>query len=410
MGSRRAQPLGAKRSAVCLLVAVLVTTTAGSAQEAEPDTVPVEPAIRVGHGDKGFEFETRDGRFLLQLQARLQFRIYYPFDSDPVTFQEFTGNDDLSFSVRRARLKVGGHAFEPWLEYYFEYELASSALLNFEAKIERWKALSLHVGQWKVEYNRERMISSGKQQTADRSILTYPFTIDRQQGVSLYGRLKGGGAADFSYWAGVFSGNGRGERGDDEVPMWTGRLQWNAFGRPVPFHGSDVDRTADPALIVAMAGATNRSPYTRFSQSGGGQLPGFGEGVDGQYRVSQAVLETAFMWNGLSWQQELHWKEIDDRVSGGTTELLGNLVQLGYFFGELWSFVPPPLELAARYAIYDPNRAADADNQQEFTLAANWFFKGHLNKLTAEISYLDYELDGVVRDGTRFRLQWDVSF
>ena len=58
----------------------------------------------------------------------------------------------------------------------------------------------------------------------------------------------------------------------------------------------------------------------------------------------------------------------------------------------------------------DVGNTADADNRQEFTLAANWFFHGHLNKLTAEISHLDYELDGVVRDGTRFRLQWDVSF
>ncbi|MEJ2548368.1 MAG: porin [Gemmatimonadota bacterium] len=324
----------APRSAIGMLLAILIGPAGGKAQEAELDSLPAVPSIRVGHGDKGFEFESADGRFLLQLQARLQFRISHPFDSDPVTFQEITDNDDLSFAVRRARLKVGGHAFETWLKYYFEYGLASSALLNFEAKVEKFQALSLHVGQWKVEYNRERMISSGKQQTADRSILTYPFTIDRQQGISMYGRLQGGGAADFSYWAGVFSGNGRGERGDDEFPMWTGRLQWNAFGRPVPFSGSDLERTQDPAFNLALAGATNRSPYTRFSQAGGGQLPGFDDGVEGQYRVNQAVLETALMWKGISWQQELHWKEIDDRLNGSTTELLGNLVQIGYFFGD----------------------------------------------------------------------------
>jgi phosphate-selective porin len=391
-----------------LTACLLGTVRRAAAQEAGADST-AGSGVRIGHGDKGFELETADGRFLLQLQARLQFRVSYPFDSDPVTFEAFTGQDDLSFAVRRARLKVGGHAFEPWLEYYFEYELASAALLNFEAKVEKLKALSLHVGQWKVEYNRERMISSGKQQTADRSILTYPFTIDRQQGVSLYGRLQAGGAADFSYWAGVFSGDGRGEKADDGVPMWTGRLQWNAFGRPVPFQGSDLDRSTAPALIVAVAGATNRSPYTRFSQSGGGELPGFEEGVAGQYRVNQAVLETAFMWRGLSWQQELHWKEIDDTVNGGTTTLTGNLVQLGYFFGEILPFVPSPLELAGRYAVYDPDRDLADDDRREFTVAANWFFHDHLNKLTAEISYLDYELGAAERDGTRFRLQWDVS-
>ncbi|MEJ2548369.1 MAG: hypothetical protein P8125_11260 [Gemmatimonadota bacterium] len=72
--------------------------------------------------------------------------------------------------------------------------------------------------------------------------------------------------------------------------------------------------------------------------------------------------------------------------------------------------MPPQLELAGRYALFDPDRDAEADNRQELTFAANWFFHGHLNKLTAEFSYLDYELEGVVRNGTRFRLQWDVSF
>ena len=43
--------------------------------------------------------------------------------------------------------------------------------------VQRYEALGLRVGQWKVEYNRERMISSGRQQTLDRSILTYPFAI-----------------------------------------------------------------------------------------------------------------------------------------------------------------------------------------------------------------------------------------
>ena len=99
--------------------------------------------------------------------------------------------------------------------------------------------------------------------------------------------------------------------------MWTGRLQWNAFGRPVPFSGSDLERTQDPASILALAGATNRRLDTRSLQAGGGQLPGFDDGAEGQYRVDQAVLETALMWKGISWQQELHWKEIDDRLNGG---------------------------------------------------------------------------------------------
>lgn len=192
--------------------------------------------------------------------------------------------------------------------------------------------------------------------------------------------------------------------------MWVGRLQWNVLGRPVPFEGSDLERHPEVAAIVTLAGVTNRSPYTRFSQDGGGELPGFEEGESGQYRVNQALLETALIWRGLSWQQELHWKEIDNRATGKVTTLRGNYAQLGYFFGEIWEWVPDPLELAMRHTIYDPDREAADDLQQEFSLAANWFFHGHNNKLTAEVSHFVFDEGVEQRDGTRFRLQWDISF
>ena len=100
--------------------------------------------------------------------------------------------------INRARLKVGGHAFQPWLKYYWEYELSQSNLLDFRIEIEKWRWLSFKAGQWKVEYTRERRISSGEQQMIDRSIINRPFTLDRQQGIELYGRLKGKGVADLT--------------------------------------------------------------------------------------------------------------------------------------------------------------------------------------------------------------------
>ncbi|HTF21138.1 MAG TPA: hypothetical protein VK658_23845 [Chryseolinea sp.] len=47
--------------------------------------VPSDSAkqVNIGHGTKGFEFRTRDDRFLLQIQGRLQFRFATPEDQDP---------------------------------------------------------------------------------------------------------------------------------------------------------------------------------------------------------------------------------------------------------------------------------------------------------------------------------------
>ena len=118
--------------------------------------------------------------------------------------------------------------------------------------------------------------------------------------------------------------------------------------------GSDLDYHEKPTALLAFGALTNRSPYTRFSQSGGGQLNGFEEGIPGQYRVKQALIETAFMYRGFSWQQELHFKDISDKVNETNTELYGNYVQAGYFLNGLWNKIPKPLEVAGRYSFMSP--------------------------------------------------------
>lgn len=387
------------------LALTLFVTCIGALQA--QDSIPL-----VGHGDKGFEIRSLDGNYLIQIQGRFQFRYANPRDENPLSLDEENPESQHLFKVNRARLKIGGHAFRPWLQYFFEYELASGALLDFRASLEGKQEFRLKVGQWKAHYNRERIISSGQQQLAERSLITRPFTIDRQQGVSLYGRIAGGGAADFSYWASVFTGTGRGGDGnDDHHLMWMSRVQWNPFGRVVPFSGSDIGRRAQPAGLLALAAVTNRSPYTRFSTDGGGQLEGFADGVPGQYRVNQWMGETAFMYRGFAWQQEFHWKRVNDLVNSTVTTLMGGYAQAGYFLHEVIPQIPSPLELVARYARYNPNTELADDVQQELALAANWFFHGHLNKLTAEATRFAFgETATTRRDGWRYRLQWDVSF
>ena len=50
------------------------------------------------------------------------------------------------------------------------------------------------------------------------------------------------------------------------------------------------------------------------------------------------------------------------------------------------------------------------DLQQELSFAVNWFFRGHLNKLTAEASLFAFGEEATDReDGWRFRMQWDIS-
>jgi phosphate-selective porin OprO/OprP len=74
--------------------------------------------------------------------------------------------------------------------------------------------------------------------------------------------------------------------------------------------------------------------------------------------------------------------------------------------------VPRQLEFAVRYAFVDPNVDLSNDLQQEVTAAINWFFSGHSNKLTFEISHLSVEDPVNLTDQSeeRARMQWDISF
>ena len=399
-------------SVLFLFVCVLLLFSQKSRAQQEKDSVIVEENWKIDYGSKGFELRAPDNKYLLQIQSRLQFRFATPSDNDPVTFNDFNDQQNSVFKINRSRLKVGGHAYQPWLKYYWEYDLGRSNLLDFRVMIEKWEWLNLKLGQWKVEFSRERRISSGGQQLVDRSILNRNFTVDRQQGIEVYGRLRDKGALDFSYWAGVFTGTGRGARdNDDKNLMYFGRLQWNFLGEALGFKSVDFEIHEKPAAIIAVAGVTNRSSFTRFSSAGGGVLAGFEEQNPGQYRMNQVNLETALMYKGLSWQSEFHTKEIVDHFNNNQkSTLTGYYLQAGYLAHQSINWWPEPLEIAARYAHYDPSEVSDY-NLDEVSLAFNWFFKQHKNKLSMEVSNFDYETPQTnVENEWRFRVQWDISF
>jgi phosphate-selective porin len=384
------------------------------AQESKNDSIQVDNKTKntkVEYGSHGWQFSTEDGNYLLQIQSRIQARYSQPYDTDPITFDDFKTGAVNSFRVNRARVKIGGNAYKSWMKFYWEYDLPSSRLLDAILMVVKLPYLKIKVGQWKVRYSRERIISSGKQQLADRSLINRAFTVDRQQGVSLYGNLDGGGLANFNYWISVFSGTGRGvTSNDDDELMYLFRGQWNFLGRLLEFQGSDTKFHKKPAGSIAIATVINTSAYTRFSVGGGGQLPGFEDGESGQYRLRQLLLETAYMYQGFSWQQELHWKEIRDLKNKKTTLLAGNYFQLGYFFHYLMPVIPKEMELTFRHVYYIPDVDMDDNRQQEFSLAVNWFFYDHANKLTAEITHFNFQDHTLTMyNAYRFRVQWDIS-
>lgn len=368
---------------------------------------------QIEYTSSGFQFTAPNENFQLQIGGRLQFRFATPGDQDPITYDDFAEERENVFKVNRARLKVGGYTFKPWLKYYFEYELAASRLLDFRVMIEKWPWLSFKLGQWKTEYTRERVISSGRQQMMERSIINRPFTLDRQQGISVYGHIKKSKLADFNYHLSLLTGTGINAReNDDDNLLFTGRVQWNFLGEAVPMSGSDLEHREKPIASVALAGATNTSQYTRFSSAGGGSLVGFEEGAPSQYSVDQWLVETSLMYRSFSWHSELHMKDVRDNIDVYTERLRGSFWQAGYVLNHQAAEHSPLFEVAVRYALFRPDLQLPQNEEEEISVALNCFFNEHLNKLTADLTFFEFEESSVNREaqGWRFRVQYEVSF
>jgi phosphate-selective porin len=308
--------------------------------------------------------------------------------------------------LNRGRLKGGGPLAADWLDVYFEYDQPSGYLLDLRTTLKLGDQLFLRVGQWKSEYNRERIDSSGKQQMAERSISNYWFAIDRQAGVALSGRFANGTRVDSNWWLEYLSGEGRGGGWRSDSGLWLARYQWNPQGEPLPFSQSDLKRREKLLTSVAVAAVDGRTPYSRFSSDGGDQLPGINTGDND---LTQFLLETAAHWRGISWQQEFHSKRVRDRLSGQARKMDGGYVQLGSFVSEWWEAWPRQLEVAGRLSIVDPDRSLSGNTEKERTLGLNWFFNGHRNKLTLDYSWLDFEGFGGNATRNRLRLQWELS-
>ncbi len=368
-----------------------------------------ETGVTIDYGEHGFEVKTNDGRFSAWVGLRGQFRLSYPFDDDPITLDDFDANDEYEFSIRRARLKWGGHALGPWIDYYTEYDIVNGMLLDFRLTIVKRKDIQVRFGQWKAEYNRERRDSSGELQFVDRSIVNRVFTIDRQPGFMVMGRLFAGKRADSRYFVGLFSGEGAGNFSNEGTPMVVGRYQWNFLKRDLEFSQSDVDIREEPAASLAFGAIRNRSRFTRFSGSGGGELEGFTSDVAERYDIVQMLAEFAYQHRGLALQSEYHWKEIEDRVLSKSTDFEGGYAQAGYFLHALNSNFPRALELAFRAAFVNGEQLSEDAERRELTWGANWFMNKHRNKITLDISRLSLNTPPGDDSGWRARLQWDLS-
>jgi phosphate-selective porin len=387
-----------------------------------------EDYLKVKYSYPGFQMKTADGLFSTKLVWRAQLRYTNPNRSDPRSVSNFTTREDVSnFEARRLRMKIGGHGYKKWIKYYFEVDLqpsrdfddssssSSARVIDYRIDVQPIDEIGFRVGQWKINYNRERVDSSGRQTFVERSIVNRVFTIDRQVGAMLQGRLFKKTLADVRYYAGIFNGEGRSVNNDSGENMYMGRLQWNFLGRDLKWRQSDVSYHIEATGQLAFAYATNNGRCTRWSSSGCGNLSSFSPPASttaAQYRRDQWAQELAFKYKGLAIQQEYHQMEVEDK----STMLTHDYQEIGYTNHGVLAPLPEGLELALRYAYVIESRSPtdnlNRNRREEYTVGVNWFIAGHNNKVTIDYSYLTLKDFPTMMDysDNRVRLQWDISF
>lgn len=363
-----------------------------------------------------------DAPYAFSVQNRLQSRFVSPYDADPRTLERLRQDDDDLF-FRRVRTVVSGNLNTPRLTYRIQYDwldrFARDLALNY-----RWgDRLNLWAGRGKVMYNDEWVVSSGRLQFVDRSIVSGLFALDRQMGLQLYGRLFAGTAADVDYALGAFAGQGLDARSNEsDRPMLMARLHWNVLGERISSQQSDLAFSPRPSARITLGGMSGEGSCTRFVSQPDSclALPGFTTPDDAgneQFELRQLLLEGKFNWQGVSLLSELHWKEVVDRTLGvddpwRKTTLRGGFLQGGVMLRRLSPALPPRVEVAMRYACIDPDDPRGTDDQREISAVINWFIDGHENKVSAEIAHLTVGDPALQESDSRyrFRLQWELRF
>lgn len=384
-----------------------------------PDVMAPSPiaadAIKFTPG-KGLQFKTDDGKFSLTLKLRAQ--ILYELDSE-----EDEGEHVLTESmlIRRARLAFSGNVFDPSLKYKMELGLSprdlsvrngavgQTPLLDWMVSWERFKYATLVAGQFKVSYNRQRIISSGNLQFVDRSIVQGEFNLDRDIGMELRAKEALGGF--LRYYAGAYIGEGRGafemlEPGH----MYLGRVDLLPFGDFEDYVITDFERERRVRMSVGLAYA-----YLQKARRDAGIL-GSRPADGGTTNFHNATADVLLKYSGISLLAEAYWRE-GKRNPGGAVDETGGAIPVeaarnGYgFFAQAGYLLPGmPLEFGARYGQLRPSRGETSlEAENELGAVVSYYFVENAIKLQADYFRLWADEGPGVGDD-QVRLQLELGF
>ena len=363
--------------------------------------------------DKGLGFFAPDSTFGLNLRFRMQNRIgMTSFSETDLRPESFEAN------VRRLRLRFDGYVGRSGLTYYLQ--------LSFSRGDQDWdntgfpgivrdamvfytfsERFYMGMGQGKLPGNRQRVVSSGQQQFADRSMVNAVFNIDRDFGLMGYYNNSLGGL-HYNLKGAISSGEGRNIQRTDNGLAYTGRLEilpLGPFTRDGDFSEGDLERESSPKISI---GATYSYNHKAVRESGQRGAP-----LDHPLDIYSYFVDLVAKYQGWALQSEAAWRRAprqdlppmtfpDPGTDGLAYVFTGQGIntQMSYVF-------PSMFELAGRYTRVVPDLSLSGIEQSVdiYTLGVSKYLRQHRNKLQLNLSY--QENRGGMRADKGF---WNLMF
>lgn len=373
---------------------------------------PIVPEVKFVPG-KGLTVASEDGAFELTTKIRAQILGSYEVDrSDDV--------DRLSGAqIRRARLAFQGHLFGKHNKYKMELALSprdaatrdggvgTAPLLDWYMTFDYLKAATVVAGQYKVPYNRQRVVSSGSLQMVDRSIVQSEFNLDRNVGVDVRSTSLLGG--HLHYYAGIYGGEGRNafELHENNV-LYLARVEILPFGNFQDYVEADFERTG-PRLSIGAAYAYDTN--SRRNQGPLGRAPADG----GTTTFHNAEADFLLKMYGLSVTGEYFYRKGTRKPGDATDPVTGAPVPIerarsGHGFFVQTGFLLPQtmLEIVGRYGQLRGTGDTSLREQHEAGGGLSYYFARHSFKLQAD--YFKLWGTELSKGADQVRLQLEAGF
>ncbi len=347
--------------------------------------------------EEGITFTHPEGKY----RTSLRFRIQNLLEAKTASGSDL-GIEEIRGRVRRARIRISGFAVNPRLTYQVQLSLSREdqdwsesrfpnilrdANITYALVQEQEQTLSLSFGQGKLPGNRQRVISSGDLQFADRSILNRTFNIDRDFGFQAFYKREA-----WNLRGSITSGEGR----NLSFPSDTG-LAWVIRGEILPFGAfigkedyveGDLKRHDQFRMSLGFTRAVFKN-----SNRAGGTIGTFftttGDPNTGTpIRSDQTVhlLDFIAKYRGWSLQGEIADRRSPNGVLSATQALFegsGCMLQTGYFISERWEWV-------GRFARVSPEAKSKVDSRNtllaQSTTGINYYLEGHRVKAQMDLT------------------------